>query len=66
MAPPPPRTRAAEDPAAPTVQDPAVEVWLRRQDALARAARRLAGRPAVSHEAREAVLDAIDAADGTG
>ncbi len=36
--------------------------YLRRQDALARAAQRLDGRPAVSHEAREAVLDAIAAA----
>ncbi|MHB1509775.1 MAG: hypothetical protein ACYCST_07435 [Acidimicrobiales bacterium] len=37
--------------------------YLRRQDALARTAQRLHGRPAVSKEARESVLDAIDAAD---
>lgn len=37
--------------------------YLRRQDALARTAQRLKGRSAVSNEAREAVLDAIDAAD---
>lgn len=41
--------------------------YLRRQDALARTARRLHGRPAVPEEAREAVLDAVDAAaDGRG
>ncbi|MHB2023351.1 MAG: hypothetical protein ACYCO3_08485 [Mycobacteriales bacterium] len=36
--------------------------YLRRRDALARTAQRLHGRPAVSNEAREAVLDAIEAA----
>lgn len=35
---------------------------LRRQDALARAGRRLQGRPAVPNQAREGVLEAIDAA----
>jgi hypothetical protein len=35
--------------------------YLRRQDALARTAQRLHGRPAVSDEAREAVLGAIAA-----
>ena len=37
--------------------------YLRRQDALARAVKRLQGRPGVPEGAREAVFDAIDAAD---
>lgn len=36
--------------------------YLRRQEALARTARRLQHRNAVPEEAREAVLDAVDAA----
>lgn len=36
--------------------------YLRRQAALRRAADRLSGRPAVSEEARQAVLDAIEQA----
>ncbi len=36
--------------------------FLRRQDALARTAQRTQGRPPVPDEAREAVLDAIEAA----
>jgi hypothetical protein len=36
--------------------------YLRRRDALARTARRLHGRPAVPDQAREGVLDAIEAA----
>ena len=37
--------------------------YLRRQAALARTSDRLAGRPAVSEEERQAVLDAVAAAD---
>ena len=37
--------------------------YLRRQAALARTADRLAGRPAVTEKERQAVLDAVDAAD---
>lgn len=36
--------------------------YLRRQDALAKAAQRLQGRPEVPDEEHDAVLDAIDAA----
>lgn len=37
-------------------------VYLRRQDALLRTAERLRGRPGVSDDAREAVLDEVHAA----
>ena len=37
-------------------------MWIRRQEALQRAEERLRGRPAVSEEDRDAVLDAMDAA----
>ncbi len=40
--------------------------YLRRQDALARAAHRLRGRPSVPDQAREGVLDAIEAATNGG